>query len=187
VDAIRPVRKPDWNVLAMVYDGEFREGLRLLVPFGDVRASDYRNVLTMKVADVGAFLEAVRSTLEHDASLANAVSRVAPATHGFRFSSPEDFETKARDVVAEWVPEICAKRFHVRMHRRGFKGKLSSLHEEQFLDHFLLESAKAAGSPAAIDFTDPDIVISVETLGPEAGLARWTRAQLERYDLLRLD
>jgi hypothetical protein len=48
----------------------------------------------------------------------------------FRFSVPEEFQSKARDTVIEWVPELLAKRFHVRMHRRGFKGRLSSQYEE---------------------------------------------------------
>jgi len=58
----------------------------LLSRFGDVRGSTYRNVLVMKVDDVVAFLEALQSALEKDASLANAVSRIVPITHGFTFS-----------------------------------------------------------------------------------------------------
>jgi hypothetical protein len=38
------------------------------------------------------------------------------------------------------VPELIGKRFHVRMHRRGFNGKLSSQQEAQFLDGFLFAS-----------------------------------------------
>ncbi|HLF12495.1 MAG TPA: THUMP domain-containing protein [Gammaproteobacteria bacterium] len=159
----------------------------MLSRFGDVRGSTYRNVLVMKVDDVVAFLEALQSTLEKDASLANAVSRIVPITHGFTFSSAEEFESKSRGIVSEWVPELRGKRFHVRMHRRGFKGKLSSQHEEQFLDVFLLERVKVAGTAAAIDFDDPDVIIAVETLGHEAGLSRWTREQLQTYELLRLD
>ncbi|HLF13048.1 MAG TPA: hypothetical protein VJA26_17745, partial [Gammaproteobacteria bacterium] len=76
---------------------------------------------------------------------------------------------------------------HVRMHRRGFKGKLSSQHEEQFLDHFLLERLNVAGASGAIDFDDPDVIIAMETLGQQAGLSRWTREQLHAYELLKLD
>jgi tRNA(Ser,Leu) C12 N-acetylase TAN1 len=181
------MRAPDWNVVISVYDGEFREAARLLSRFGDVRASSYRNVLTMRVEDVVALLDNLQSTLAEDAALANSVSRVVPVTDAFRFASPEEFESKARDVVDRWAPELAGKKFHVRMHRRGFKGRLSSQHEEQFLDHSILENSKARGASAVVSFEDPDVVIVVETLGQEAGLSRWTREQLQRYELLRID
>jgi tRNA(Ser,Leu) C12 N-acetylase TAN1 len=181
------ISSPDWNVLATAYDHEFREARKLLSRFGEVRGSAYRNVLVMKVEDVFAFLDAVRGTLETDSSLANAVSRIVPVTHGFRFGSAEEFEDRARGVVSEWVRDLAGKRFHVRMHRRGFKGKLSSQHEEQFLDHFVLERTQTGGMPAIVGFDDPDVIIAVETLGHDAGLSRWTRDQLRTYELLKLD
>jgi tRNA(Ser,Leu) C12 N-acetylase TAN1 len=181
------VALPDWNVIATAYDHEFRAALTLLAPFGEIRGTSYRNVLVMKVADVIEFLEALQRALALDASLANVVSRVVPVTHVFHFSSPEEFESKARDAVSEWVPELRGKKFHVRMHRRGFKGRLSSQHEEQFLDHFILECSKLDGAASVVDFDDPDVVIAVETLGQRAGLSRWTRLQLREYELLRLD
>jgi len=176
-----------WNVVATTYDREFREAKSRLSRFGEVRPSVYRNVLLMKVADIGGFLEGLERSLDEDASLANVVSRIVPVTHGFNFSTPEEFESKARDVVSEWLPELGGKKFHVRMHRRGFKGKLSSQHEEQFLDHFVLEKLQEARTPAAIDFDDPDVVIVVETLGEEAGISRWTRQQLREHELLKID
>jgi tRNA(Ser,Leu) C12 N-acetylase TAN1 len=176
-----------WNVVVAVYDRAFREAKTLLSNFGTVRGSDYRNVLVMNVENVETFLDEVQSTLVRDASLANAVSRIIPVTDYFCFSNPEEFESKARAVVAKWVPELIGKRFYVRMQRRGFKGKLSSHDEEQVLGRFLLERTAIAGGEATVDFDDPDIVIVVETLGQQAGLSRWTREQLERYELLRLD
>jgi tRNA(Ser,Leu) C12 N-acetylase TAN1 len=184
---VSAISSPGWNVLATAYDHEFREARALLSRFGEVHASDFRNVLVMRVDDVIAFLEAVHRTLAKDASIANAVSRIVPVTHGFRFGSAEEFEDRARGVVSEWVPDLAGKRFHVRMHRRGFKGKLSSQHEEQFLDHFVLERTEIAGMPAIVGFDDPDVIVAVETLGSDAGLSRWTREQLRAYDLLKLD
>jgi hypothetical protein len=54
---------PDRNVVAAVYDREFRDGKSRLSRFGDVRASVYRNVLLMKVVDIGGFLEGLERSL----------------------------------------------------------------------------------------------------------------------------
>ena len=64
------------------------------------------------------------------------------------------------------------------MHRRGFKGKLSTMDEERFLDTYLLEALEMARTPGRITFTDPDAIIALETVGPRAGLALWTREDL---------
>jgi tRNA(Ser,Leu) C12 N-acetylase TAN1 len=73
------------------------------------------------------------------------------------------------------------------MHRRGFKGRLSSLEEERLLDGFLLEELDGMQSTGSIDFADPDMIIAIETIGQRAGLSLWTRAELARYPLLGLD
>jgi hypothetical protein len=73
------------------------------------------------------------------------------------------------------------------MHRRGFKGKLRSLEEEQFLDDILLEALKKAGTPGHITFENPDAVIAVETIANWAGISLWTRDQLQRYPFIRID
>jgi tRNA(Ser,Leu) C12 N-acetylase TAN1 len=181
------VSTPDWNVIATTYDQEYNEAKRLLAPFGEVRGSAYTNVLVMKVGNVFEFLDALKRQLNSDASLANAVSRIVPVTDGFRFATPEEFERNARDVVSNWESELGNRSFHVRMHRRGFKGRLLSQHEEQFIDHFLLERLEARGTPGRISFDDPDVIIAVETLGNDAGLSRWTRQQLREHELIRLD
>lgn len=177
----------DWNVVVTVREGEFAEAVRLLRPFGDVNRTDYWNVLVMTVDDVAGFLASVSATIEEDASIPNSVSRILPVTRRFFFQSPEQFEEQARSVVDEWVPELRAKTFHVRMHRRGFKGRISSQHEEQFLDYHLLQRLERLGSEGRIDFEDPDVIIAVETVGQEAGLSMWTREERERYDFLNLD
>jgi hypothetical protein len=73
------------------------------------------------------------------------------------------------------------------MCRRGFKGRLSSMDEEHFLDGHLLGLLERAGTPGRITFDDPDAIISVETVGPRSGLSLWTREELARYPFLGLD
>jgi tRNA(Ser,Leu) C12 N-acetylase TAN1 len=177
----------DWNVVVTVYDGEFNEAVRLLRPYGEVARTDYWNVIAMRVEDVAEFRRAIQTATREDASIPNSVSRIVPVTQTFRFQSPEEFEEKARSLVDGWLSELEGKRFHVRMHRRGFKGKLSSQHEEQFLDHHLLERLRQQGAEGRIDFDDPDVIIAVETLGQTAGLSLWTREQCRSFELLGLD
>ena len=75
----------------------------------------------------------------------------------------------------------------MRMRRRGFKGKLSGMDEERFLDTYLLDALKESGSEGRIAFEDPDAIIALETVGPRAGLSLWTREELRLYPLLHLD
>jgi tRNA(Ser,Leu) C12 N-acetylase TAN1 len=176
-----------WNVVVTVYDGEFNEAIRLLRPYGQVARTDYWNVLAMQVEDPAEFTRAIQTAMREDATIPNSVSRIVPVTQTFRFQSPAEFEEKARSLVDEWLSELKGKRFHVRMHRRGFKSRLSSQHEEQFLDHHLLERLKQEGAQGRIDFDDPDVIIAVETLGQTAGLSCWTREQRQSFELLNLD
>jgi tRNA(Ser,Leu) C12 N-acetylase TAN1 len=178
----------DWNVVAVVRGQGVRRGRAILREFGDIAWSDYLNVLVMRVDDIATLLEGLTERIEADpAILGEALSRLVPAEETFSFQTPEEFEAKARSVVLRWVPRLAGQAFHVRLHRRGFKGRLSSPDEERFLDHVLLESLDAAGTPGSITFDDPDAIIVVETISNRAGLSLWTREQLRRYPFLRLD
>lgn len=89
--------------------------------------------------------------------------------------------------MLRWTSELAGKRFHVRLHRRGFKGRLSSPEEERQLDVALLQALEQAGSPGKVAFDDPDTIVAIETVGNRAGLSLWTREDLRRFPLLGLD
>ncbi|NIR30481.1 MAG: hypothetical protein GWN84_14465 [Gammaproteobacteria bacterium] len=177
----------DWNVVASVHERGFVRACELLGELAPVSRTEFYNVLVMKVEDVHAFLEALRRLIDKTPDAHAFLARVVTVTRTFTFQTPEEFETKASDAAAPYVAELAGKRFHVRMRRRGFKGKLSSQHEERFLDEFLLRRLEENGTPGHIDFEDPDAVIAVETLGQRAGLSLWTREDLERYRFVRVD
>jgi len=177
----------DWNVVVSVRERRLPQAFDLLEEYGPVRKTDFFNVLVMKVDDVRELLEALRKRLVEDPASLSSVSRLVPATHTFSFQSLEEFEAKAKETVLTWVPELAARSFHVRMRRRGFKGRLSSAEEERFLDTILLEALEKAGSIGRITFERPDAVIAVETVGPRAGLSLWDHENMERYPFLRLD
>ena len=177
----------DWNVIITIHEGQFREAIRFLGPYGRLGRTDYFNVLVMKVGDTGRLLDDLAMEFKAAPFLAHVLSRIMPATHNFDFQQPAEFELRAREAVAPWVPQLADSRFHVRMHRRGFKERLSSQQEEQFLDRFLMEKLAEQDAAASIDFDDPDYIIDIETVGQRAGIALWTREQRLRYPFLKLD
>jgi tRNA(Ser,Leu) C12 N-acetylase TAN1 len=115
------------------------------------------------------------------------VSRIAPATETFTFSSKEEFEEKASASALKFAPQLAHKRFYVRIRRRGRKELISSHDQERLLDDALLAALQAAGTPGRIAFEDPDAVIAIDTVGGWAGMALWTRQDLEEYPFLKVD
>jgi hypothetical protein len=53
------------------------------------------------------------------------------------------------------------------------------------LDEALLDAMAAVGKPGKLSFTDPDVVIAIDTVDERAGMSLWTRDDLARHRLLR--
>ncbi len=177
----------DWNVVVTVREGGFVPACRLLEPYGLVKKSEFFNILTMRADDPRWLLVELHRQLAGSTAIAGWIARFMPLERFFTFQAPGEFETHARDAVSAWLPRLAGRSFHVRMHRRGFKGKMSSMEEERLLDTFLLERLAEAGTPGRLVFDDPDGIITVETLGTRCGLALWERQELARFPLLHLD
>jgi tRNA(Ser,Leu) C12 N-acetylase TAN1 len=174
----------DWNVVVTVAEQGFRDAVRLLRKWGRVKRTPYYNVLGMTVERPDEFLVAFAAAVAESPGTLNCISHVIPVQHAFDFATPEEFEAQARAVALAWVPQLGGKSFHVRLHRRGFKGALSTPREERFLDEALLS---ALGDGGRISFTDPDAVIQIETIGGRAGMSLWTREELRQYPFLGTD
>ena len=177
----------EWNVVVTVQEDGYNSARKILECFGPVGKTDFFNVLLMHVDDQQLLLDQLREEAEQDPQALSCLARVMPLILTFDFRTPQEFEEKAREAVSSLLPTLSGKSFHVRMHRRGFKGKLSGMEEEKFLDSYLLEALEKRGNPGRITFEDPDAIIALETLGPRAGLSLWTRDDLKRYPLLHLD
>ena len=178
----------EWNVIVSVNGEGYQAARQLLREYGKTHVTDYFNVLAMQVTDIDEFLEQMHALYAMQVPALQNIGRIVPVTHRFSFQSPEEFETRARAVLSQWLEELAGRHFYVRMHRRGFKGRLSSVEEEQFLDGYILEQLTAQGlAPARVDFEAVQRVIAVETLGQQAGMSLWTDAQLRRYSFLKLD
>lgn len=177
----------DWNVIVSVHQHHFNAVRDFLYDYGEIKSTGYFNVLVMHVEDIEQFLQDMETAFSTATPVLNYIGHIMPVTYRFIYQSPEEFEQQAKDVVTQWLDKLAGKHFYVRMHRRGFKGRLSSIEEEHFLDDFILDSLKQQGkAQAKIDFKDPDSVIAVETIGQEAGLSLWSREQLARYLFLKL-
>jgi tRNA(Ser,Leu) C12 N-acetylase TAN1 len=176
----------DWNVVVTITDKHFRDAWDLLRPLGDVGRTYYYNVLVMKVVDITELMEAMRERMEYPDTVA-AIARVAPVSDTFNFQSLEEFQSKAKDIAATYLPRLVGHSFHVRMHRRGWKGKIEAPVQERLVGEYLFEELEHSGTPSRIDFVDPDVIVAIETLNNRAGLAFWTRASLQRYPFLKLD
>lgn len=176
----------DWNAVITVREGGFVTACTFLGPFGQVRKTDFFNTLVMRVADPFQLLAELQGFADNPA-IAGWLSRFMPMQQRFSYQSVEGFEQHCREAVLEWLPRLANARFHVRMHRRGFKGKLSSVEEERFLDDFLLNRLVEAGTPGKVAFEDPDAIIALETVGPQAGMSLFNRKELQRFSILHLD
>ena len=177
----------DWNVVVTVNEGTFEEACLYLEQFGYVSSTDYYNVLAMRVYDVSAFTDALRQDLEAKPDVPQILSHVIPVTEKIEFEQPSEFERKAGEILENWAERLAGKTFHVRVHRRGFRSRMSSEEEERLLGARIFDTLQEAGAECEVGFEDPDAIVAVETLGKEAGLSFWTREDLERYPFLGLD
>jgi tRNA(Ser,Leu) C12 N-acetylase TAN1 len=177
----------DWNTVATLREEGFEQAVKTLAEIGPVARTQYFNVLIMRIEAINAALEELREWISADRNRFSFLGRLVPLTYVFNFSSPHEFEEQARQAVLTWRPDLADRSFHVRMHRRGFKGQLSSMQEEQFLDEAVVKALQEAGRQARVSFEDPDVIIALETIDQRGGLSMWTRQNLERYPFLGLD
>lgn len=176
-------RVRDWNVVASVREPNFREARDLLGELGEVGTTDYYNVLVLRVEAVGEMLERLRARCAADPHVLQWLGHVVPATVTFAFQSPQEFEDRAREALLAQAGQLAGHSFHIRIERRGFKGRLDAGHEERLLGEAVLA---AAGRGARVTFEDPDVIVAIETVGQRAGLSLWSRALRARYPFLRL-
>lgn len=173
----------DWNVIITVRD-DFERAMGTLRKLGTTERTGLFNVIAMRVPDVRALLEQI-ARLPAPEHFFSTISHVVPVTDKFSFSTPEEFERKARDILLGWAPRLAGKSLHVRVRRRGHKGELHGQELERQLGGEILDELARRGTPGRIALDDPDAVIAIETLRDHVGLALWTRADLARYPFLR--
>jgi tRNA(Ser,Leu) C12 N-acetylase TAN1 len=170
-----------WNVLVTSLLGQERNVYRELRQSGDFRRTDFKDVFLGWTEDMEAFLGAVLS----NTFLKERIGKVVPIEQTFSFRAG-DFEEKLEWALQVYLPRLSGSRFHVRMERRGFKGKLNSLEIEQEMDRLLKERLLEAGKGCGIDFSDPDHILVVETVADWCGVGLITREMKERFPFIKV-
>jgi tRNA(Ser,Leu) C12 N-acetylase TAN1 len=175
---------PGWNVIVTLPEATAGQARGVLRRWGTLHRTAHFRVLVMTVADPDRFLREFGAALAEMPGILNFIAHLFPAQKAFDFATAEEFEEKARETALAWAPALAGKRFHVRLHRRGLKGVLSTPKEERFLDDALLQAFGTAEPPGHIGFDDADYVIHIETVDRRAGMSLWRREDLERYPFL---
>lgn len=139
----------EWNVVVTIREARFREARKFLRRWGEVRRTDHFHVVAMRADDPEGLLAEIGEAAAATPGIYKLLSHVMPAQRTFVFASAEEFEAKARDIALPWAPMLAGRSFHVRLHRRGFKGILSTPKEERFLDDALLDALEAGGRTGA--------------------------------------
>lgn len=170
-----------WNVLVTSLLGHDRDVLRELRQAGDFRRTGFKDVFLGWTDNVEAFLDAVLAHI----SLMERIGKAVPVEQTFSFHA-EDFEEKLAGALHAYLPKLADSRFHVRMERRGFKGRLNSLEIEQGMDRLLKELLLEAEKGCEIDFKDPDQILVVETVADLCGVGLVTREMRERYPFIKV-
>lgn len=181
----RPGVLTDWNVVVTLHQGGHDEGVELLSGFGRVGRTHYGNVLAVRVEDIPSFLEELGERWKREpARLEAVIGRVIPVEDVFLFHTVEEFEARARKALLPRVDELAGRSFHVRVHRHGFKGVLSSREEERYLGEEIVEELERRDATATVSFDDPDALVVVETLSTRAGVSILERKDLDRFPFL---
>lgn len=170
-----------WNVLVTSLLGQEKDVYGELRRTGDFRQTDFKDVFIGWTDDIEAFL----SSMLANTFLKERIGKAVPIERVFSFHA-EDFEEKLENTIQDYLPRLAGSRVHVRMERRGFKGRLNSLEMEQKMDRIIKERLVEAGKGCEIDFKDPDHILAVETVADWCGVSVITREMKERYPFIKV-
>jgi len=174
----------DWNAIVTARDGRWNQARQAASRLAHVDRTGFYNVLVARADEPRDLLGRLEALAQVDRSIAKAIAHVSPAERSFDFATPDEFRIMARQAVVALAPRVSGKTFHVRMHRRGWKGVLTTTEEERHLADAVIDATRQEGAPAHVSFDNPDAVILIDIVGTRAGLALWSRADRHDHPLL---
>ncbi len=175
----------EWNILVTAFWGRGKDALRLLTLHGEFKGSGFKDVLQGHVRDINPFLERLQLMRRENPHGMTSLSQILPLERTFSFD-PSNFMDKLKEAILPYVEKVEGEKFYVRVKRRGHKGEMSSLEIEKEISGFVFEELQKAGENAQVSFSDPDVVIIIETIANRAGIAFITREMKEKYPLIRI-
>jgi tRNA(Ser,Leu) C12 N-acetylase TAN1 len=175
----------DWNVLATSVEGARPVLLAWLRRHGAFRGGGYRNVAIGRVADMPAFLAALRDDLVREPGRAAALGRVLPIERTLLLDPSAPLASLEAAIEPLHV-RLAGGSYFVRLERRGLRDALHSGDVERTLGAVLWRALEAAGHVPRVAFRDPDVVVAIETLGERAGIAVIDRALRVTYPFVRI-
>lgn len=175
----------DWNVLVTAAERQERALKRLLLPYGIFGESGFRGTLIGLVSDMQAFLENLKGISQADPQTLQALGQVVPIDRTFFFDAA-NFMERTKEAISPYLELIGDERIYVRVKRRGYKGKISSLESEKELDEWLLAQLEAAGKQAKIDFEAPDKIIVIEMIQNQCGVGLLTKEMKEKFTFIKI-
>jgi tRNA(Ser,Leu) C12 N-acetylase TAN1 len=176
----------DWNVLVTAQAGRQRELRGALARLVTLRRTPFPCVMVGRVEDFDAVAAAVETQRTQQPFLDLWLGRMLPIERTFRVDVVGFTESLARE-IAPFVDRLAGRRFHVRVERRGHKGAIDSHLVEQEIGEHVRALLEQRGASAALEFDDPDVVLSVELLGDVGGIGLVTRELRARYPFVRID
>jgi tRNA(Ser,Leu) C12 N-acetylase TAN1 len=175
----------DWNLIVTTPPGQERDLLPALNRLGEFARSEFKGILTGRVEGVGRFLEEIHRADEEHGGWRQHLLRVLPVERTFSFT-PQSFEEQLREAVTPFVQRMSNGTFHVRLERRGHKGKIVSPEVEQRLGDYVMNLARQQGKTLHVSFQNSDYVVVAETVGNRCSVALVTRELRTRYPFVKI-
>ena len=175
-----------WNLLATSLEGQRESLLYALRTLARFRRGGFPNVLVAKVDDPRAFVDRLHEAHDRLPAIRGGLGKAIPMERTVRFGGPETFVDDVVAVLEPLLDRIAGRTFFARVFRRGFRGTLDSTTAEGEIGARLVALLEARGERPKVSFRDADVVVSVETLRDELGVALLDRDLRAAHPFVRV-
>ena len=177
---------PTWNILVTSLEGQRESLLRVLRTLARFRRGGFPNVLVATVDDPWTFLGTLRQAWETNPVVRSALGKAIPIESTLRLREPAAFVEEVAARLEPLAKRLMGRTFFVRIFRRGFRGQIDSTRAEGELGARLVKHLEAAGDHPTVRFRDPDIVVAIESLRDEIGIALLDRELRATFPFVRV-
>jgi tRNA(Ser,Leu) C12 N-acetylase TAN1 len=177
---------PTWNILVTSLEGQREALLSVLRTLARFRRGGFPNVLVATVDDPWTFLGVLRETCEASPILRSALGKAIPIEQTLRLTDPAAFVDEVAASLEPLAKRLIGRAFFVRVFRRGFRNVIDSTRAEGEIGARLVALLEAAGDHPKVRFRDADIVVAIESLRDEVGIALLDRELRATFPFVRV-